>query len=75
MYVVRENMEMVGVTEEDTEDRVRWRRVIHRCGDPKREHPKEQEDYQYCILHKSKRWTESRMVCRMITGMEGLGMS
>ena len=32
MDVVREDMQIVGVTEEDAEDRKRWRRMIH-CGD------------------------------------------
>ena len=31
--VVKEDMKVVGVREEDTEDRVRWRQLI-RCGDP-----------------------------------------
>ena len=33
MDAVKEDMQVVGVTEEDAEDRARWRRVI-RCGDP-----------------------------------------
>ncbi|KAK2893531.1 hypothetical protein Q8A73_016015 [Channa argus] len=33
MDVVREDMKLVGVSEEDAEDRVRWRHMI-RCGDP-----------------------------------------
>ena len=33
MDVVKENMKLVGVREEDAEDRVRWRWMI-RCGDP-----------------------------------------
>ncbi|KAK2875054.1 hypothetical protein Q8A73_024333, partial [Channa argus] len=33
MDVVREDMKLVGVREEDAEDRVRWRHMI-RCGDP-----------------------------------------
>ena len=33
MDVVREDMKLVGVREEDAEDRVRWRHMIH-CGDP-----------------------------------------
>ena len=32
MDVVREDMKLVGVSEEDAEDRVRWRHMIH-CGD------------------------------------------
>ncbi|KAF3701774.1 hypothetical protein EXN66_Car017462 [Channa argus] len=31
--VVREDMKLVGVREEDAEDRVRWRHMSH-CGDP-----------------------------------------
>ena len=33
MDAVREDMRVVGVTEEDAEDRTRWKRMI-RCGDP-----------------------------------------
>ena len=33
MDVVKEDMKVVGVREEDAEDRVRWRQLI-RCGDP-----------------------------------------
>ena len=33
MNVVKEDMKLVGVREEDAEDRVRWRQMIHR-GDP-----------------------------------------
>ncbi|XP_063849720.1 uncharacterized protein LOC135094103 [Scylla paramamosain] len=33
MEAVKGDMQVVGVTEEDTEDRAYWRRVI-RCGDP-----------------------------------------
>ena len=32
MDVVKEEMKLVGVREEDAEDRVRWRKMI-RCGD------------------------------------------
>ena len=31
--VVKENMKLAGMREEDAEDRVRWRLMIH-CGDP-----------------------------------------
>ncbi|KAF7653604.1 hypothetical protein LDENG_00081120, partial [Lucifuga dentata] len=33
MDVVKEDMKLVGVREEEAEDRVRWRQMI-RCGDP-----------------------------------------
>lgn len=33
MNVVKEDMEMVGVTVDEAGDRVRWRKMI-RCGDP-----------------------------------------
>ncbi|KAF7655665.1 hypothetical protein LDENG_00052730 [Lucifuga dentata] len=33
MDVVKEDMKLVGVREEEAEDRVRWRQLI-RCGDP-----------------------------------------
>lgn len=33
MDVVMEDMRVVGVEEEDAEDRAKWRRMI-RCGDP-----------------------------------------
>ena len=33
MDVVKEDMKLVGVRDEDEEDRVRWRQMIH-CGDP-----------------------------------------
>ena len=33
MNVLKENMKLVGVGEEDVEDRVRWRWMI-RCSDP-----------------------------------------
>lgn len=33
MVAVKEDMFLMGVTEEEAEDRVRWRRLIH-CGDP-----------------------------------------
>ena len=39
MDVVKEDMKSAGVREEDAEDRVRWRQMIH-CGDPLREKPK-----------------------------------
>lgn len=32
MDIVKEDMKLVGVREEDAEKRVRWRQVIH-CGD------------------------------------------
>lgn len=32
--VVKENITRVGVTEEDTRHRVKWRKVLH-CGNPK----------------------------------------
>ena len=34
MDVVKENMKVVGVREEDAEDRVRWRQMTPPCGDP-----------------------------------------
>ena len=43
MDVVKEDMKVVGVREEDAEDRVRWRQLI-RCGDPWREKPKGKEE-------------------------------
>ncbi|KAF7659468.1 hypothetical protein LDENG_00297190 [Lucifuga dentata] len=33
MDAVKEDMKLVGVREEEAEDRVRWRQMI-RCGDP-----------------------------------------
>ncbi|KAF7645989.1 hypothetical protein LDENG_00195280 [Lucifuga dentata] len=33
MDVAKEDMKLVGVREEEAEDRVRWRQMI-RCGDP-----------------------------------------
>ena len=33
MDVVKEDMKLVGVTEEEAQNRVRWRQMI-RCGDP-----------------------------------------
>ena len=47
--VVREDMQVAGVTEEDAEARKRWKRMI-RCGDPKREQPKEEEDLQKTLF-------------------------
>lgn len=43
MYVVKKDMKLVGVREEDAEDRVRWRRMIC-CCDPGRDQPKGNED-------------------------------
>ena len=41
MDAVREDMQIVGVRVEDTENRVKWKAAI-RCGDPwKRDKPKE----------------------------------
>ena len=40
--MVKEDMAEVEVTEEDTEDRINWRRQI-RCGDPWWEKPKQEE--------------------------------
>lgn len=39
MDVVKEDMKLVGVGEEDAEERVGWRQVIY-CGSPCREQPK-----------------------------------
>ncbi|KAJ8335039.1 hypothetical protein SKAU_G00406820 [Synaphobranchus kaupii] len=33
MDVAREDMQVLGTTEEDAEERIRWKRMI-RCGDP-----------------------------------------
>ena len=41
--MVKEDMAEVEVTEEDTEDRINWRRQI-RCGDPWWEKPKQEEE-------------------------------
>ena len=43
MDVVKENMKLVGVREEDGEDRVRWRRIIQ-SGNLWREQLKEKEE-------------------------------
>ena len=43
MDVVKEDTAEVEVTEEDTVDRNNWRRKI-RCGDPRWEKPKEEEE-------------------------------
>ena len=45
MDVAKEDTAEVEVTEEDTEDRNNWRWKI-RCGDPRWEKPKEEEDTQ-----------------------------
>lgn len=48
MDVVKEE---VGVSEENAEDRNRWRQMIH-CGNPLREQPKSKEDL-----------TEAKIIC------------
>lgn len=40
MDVAKEDMQTVGVTEQDAKDRVRWRKVIH-CGGSSQENKKE----------------------------------
>ena len=47
---VREDMTEIEVTEEDAEDRNSWRWKI-RCGDPKREKPKEEEEETWLHSH------------------------
>ena len=42
MDLVREDMAVVEVTEEDADDRNKWRWEM-RCGDPLREKPKEED--------------------------------
>ncbi|XP_051788831.1 uncharacterized protein LOC127529414 [Erpetoichthys calabaricus] len=42
MDVVREDMQVMGVTEQDAEDRKIWKKMI-RCGNPQREQPKEED--------------------------------
>lgn len=43
MDVAKSDIKAVSVNEKDTEDRVRWSRMI-RCDDPKREQQKEEEE-------------------------------
>ena len=42
MDVVKEDMKLVAVREDGTEDRVKWRQMI-RCGEHRREQPKGKE--------------------------------
>lgn len=46
--VVKEDMKVTGVREEDAEDRVIWR-PLFRCGDPRREKP-EGEEIRYQVF-------------------------
>ena len=43
LSVVKEEIQLVGVTEEDAEDRLRWKQLIH-YGDPQRKKPKDCND-------------------------------
>ena len=48
MDVVKEDMKLVGVREDDPADRLRWRRMS-RCGLPRRENPKGKEGGDKCV--------------------------
>lgn len=46
MDVMKEDMKMAGITEDEAKDRVILKQMIC-CGDPQREEPKEEVHYLY----------------------------